>query len=222
MDGILGSEYHQQRLRKRSHRYRLWRRGIEVARAIQAYCPAARTLLDIGTADGLAIPIILQAIPRLQVIGLEMAWDLLQAGNRSFFSPVQGNATGLPFPDAIFDVTSATAVIEHLHRPDAMIHECYRVLKPGGICIVTTPDPFFERIATAIGHLDDDKHNIVFNMTRLRDLFNGAGFRVVEATRFMMSPIGFPFEMRFEKIIKMAKIGFLLLNQIVVGQKGER
>lgn len=38
-----------------------------------------------------------------------------------------------------FDVVIATEVLEHLYNPQKAIDEIYRVLKPGGICIVSTP-----------------------------------------------------------------------------------
>jgi SAM-dependent methyltransferase len=49
---------------------------------------------------------------------------------------------GLPFPAAHFDVVYHSHVIEHLRRPDAepFIRECGRVLKPGGVLRVATPD----------------------------------------------------------------------------------
>jgi predicted SAM-dependent methyltransferase len=49
---------------------------------------------------------------------------------------------GLPFPDARFDVVYHSHVIEHIRRHDVVpfLQECLRVLKPGGILRVATPD----------------------------------------------------------------------------------
>ena len=49
---------------------------------------------------------------------------------------------GLPFPDQSFDVVYHSSVIEHFRRDDArrFIAECLRVLKPGGLIRVATPD----------------------------------------------------------------------------------
>jgi SAM-dependent methyltransferase len=46
----------------------------------------------------------------------------------------------LPFPDASFDVVVSNQVIEHVSLPDTYIKEARRVLKPGGIFFVVTPD----------------------------------------------------------------------------------
>ena len=49
---------------------------------------------------------------------------------------------GIPFPDASFDVVYHSSMIEHFRRPDArkFIAECLRVLKPGGLIRVATPN----------------------------------------------------------------------------------
>lgn len=46
---------------------------------------------------------------------------------------------GIPFPDDTFDSASVLDVIEHVVDQDALLAELHRVLKPGGVLIVTTP-----------------------------------------------------------------------------------
>ncbi len=50
------------------------------------------------------------------------------------------NHEPLPYPDASFDVVTATEVIEHLEDFRRVVREIYRVLKPGGVCILSTPN----------------------------------------------------------------------------------
>ncbi len=45
----------------------------------------------------------------------------------------------LPFPDASFDAVLCTEVIEHIPDPTESIREMHRVLKPGGLLLVTLP-----------------------------------------------------------------------------------
>ena len=45
-----------------------------------------------------------------------------------------------PFPDATFDAIVAGDIIEHVFDVDLFFKECYRVLKDGGILIITTPN----------------------------------------------------------------------------------
>jgi 2-polyprenyl-3-methyl-5-hydroxy-6-metoxy-1,4-benzoquinol methylase len=46
----------------------------------------------------------------------------------------------LPGQDDAFDVVVAPEVIEHLENPRFMVREIYRILRPGGTAVVTTPN----------------------------------------------------------------------------------
>ncbi len=45
----------------------------------------------------------------------------------------------LPFKDNTFDCVIATEVLEHLHYPETFIQEVYRIVKPLGKIIISTP-----------------------------------------------------------------------------------
>lgn len=218
--GVLSKNYHIQRENKYAAKYRLKRRTNEVLKAIKTHTTKHQlALLDIGTADGLMLNNLANELsPRISV-GFDFSSELLKFAdnNQSFF--VQSDASKLPFKDDFFDVIVACAIIEHVPDADKMISECYRVLKNGGICIITTPDPFFEHIATMIGHLENEQHNETFNLLKLKSLFEAQGFSIVKAEKFMMSPIGFPRELFIEKYMKLFALQFLLLNQLMICQK---
>jgi len=65
---------------------------------------------------------------------------------------------GIPLRDASCDVVYHAAVLEHLRRPDAvaLLAECFRVLKPGGVLRVGVPDLeqicrlYLSRLASAL------------------------------------------------------------------------
>ena len=46
----------------------------------------------------------------------------------------------LPFPEAQFDAVVSIEGIEHIRRPFDFLAECARILKPGGLLILTTPN----------------------------------------------------------------------------------
>ena len=56
--------------------------------------------------------------------------------------PVVGDGSRLPFADGSFDIVLLFDVFEHLALPSDVGREVMRVLRPGGVCLVTTPARF--------------------------------------------------------------------------------
>lgn len=50
------------------------------------------------------------------------------------------NVTPYPLPDGEADVVVSAETIEHLENPRALLRELYRLLKPGGVLVLTTPN----------------------------------------------------------------------------------
>lgn len=220
MKGVLDKDYAAARRVKRSHVYRLKRRTLEVVNDIKRFSSGRpQTILDIGAADGLMLGSLKESFPNTVCTGIEYADDLIACSRNKDIHLVRGDAQALPMRTDAFDVVIAAAIIEHLSNPIQLVIESFRVLKKNGLFIVTTPHPFWERIATGIGHLKKDDHSEVMNLNRLQSLFKEADFEVIRIEQFMISPIGMPFEVMFERILKCCGLGFFLLNQIIVGRK---
>lgn len=56
------------------------------------------------------------------------------------FKRVISDATDLPFPDGEFDALYAGEIMEHVIDPGGAVREWKRVVRPGGLMIVTTPN----------------------------------------------------------------------------------
>ena len=52
---------------------------------------------------------------------------------------IQADAAFLPFTNACFDAVVCTEVFEHVPSPQAVLHETFRVLKDGGVLLITVP-----------------------------------------------------------------------------------
>jgi SAM-dependent methyltransferase len=74
-----------------------------------------------------------------QVDGLDM--DAAASGNtylaKAWIYPGSGS---WPFPEAAYDAVVSNFVLEHVERPDEMLRETVRVLKPGGRLLFRTPN----------------------------------------------------------------------------------
>jgi len=73
-----------------------------------------------------------------------------------------GSIYELPFPDSSFEVVFAHAVFEHISSHDAALKEMFRVLAPGGLVAVRSPDwggfivvPDIPGLQTAMQHYAD-------------------------------------------------------------------
>ncbi|NTW29654.1 MAG: class I SAM-dependent methyltransferase [Candidatus Moranbacteria bacterium] len=70
--------------------------------------------------------------------GIDISVD--DSASSSNIELVEGDLScGLPFSDAMFDVAVSLANIEHLENPESVVREIFRVLRHGGVLLLTTP-----------------------------------------------------------------------------------
>jgi SAM-dependent methyltransferase len=101
---------------------------------------AARRVLDIacGTGYGMAI---LRAHAR-SVVGVDADLDAIRTALREDGGSAALVADGarLPFADGTFDTVTSFETIEHLRERDRFLAEIRRVLRPEGVCVLSTPN----------------------------------------------------------------------------------
>jgi ubiquinone/menaquinone biosynthesis C-methylase UbiE len=106
----------------------------------------------------------------------------------------------LPFPDDTFDKIILSEILEHLADDVAGLREAARVLRPGGLIAITTPnanypfwwDPINKTLETLFGtHIHRGLlagiwagHERLYTEGQLREAALGAGLEVLEERRF--------------------------------------
>lgn len=136
---VIPGEY----LRSRSS-YLIYLFHISTYRFALSYV-ADRRVLDFGCGTGYGTALL--AEQATTAIGVDLSPDAIacakdhhQRHNLDFRSIARIEDERLPFNDGEFDTVVSFQVIEHLTDTDAYLREIARVLKPGGIFVVATPD----------------------------------------------------------------------------------
>lgn len=106
--------------------------------------PNVHKILDVGCGDGLYLNHLAAAFTdkkKVELWGVDFSKYKLAKAKKNGHNVKQCDLEkGLPFKDNHFDVVYAAELIEHLYNPDFFLEECYRVLRPGGKIIISTPN----------------------------------------------------------------------------------
>ena len=118
-----------------------------------------------------------------RVIAVDIGEQLArQAHRRLGCEAAVGSLLELPFPDGTFDVVLSSEVIEHTPSPEAAARELYRVLKPGGHLVLSTPNWLWQlpvRAASVLGLRPYDGFENFLRPSRLRKAIAGAGGEIL-------------------------------------------
>lgn len=106
-----------------------------------------KKILDLGTGEGVWLREFAKYTDPKNVFGSEYDKDTIEP----YISQI--TQSGIPtenikicpgerleFPDQTFDVVFQNEVLEHVQDDKKVLEECYRVLKPGGVVILFTPN----------------------------------------------------------------------------------
>jgi SAM-dependent methyltransferase len=165
------------------HRQRFVDRGLAALRRrqVRAHVPAGGVVVDLGCGfDG---DLLGRLAPRIREgIGFDLSVSKRPPAPNVTLREGAADAP-LPLGNSSVDLVTCLAVIEHVARPDVLLAEARRVLRPGGVLVATTPataaKPILELISRGLQLIDPteiDDHERYYSPTSLRNELEGAGF----------------------------------------------
>lgn len=109
-----------------------------IAGQVMDCIPHSGRILDLGCGTGL----FLSAYERRGGIGIGLDLSrgmVMRAQSRCHGSDVtMGNAEVLPFRDECFDAVTSLLAFSYVRKPEDMLSEAFRVLRPGGVIAICT------------------------------------------------------------------------------------
>lgn len=143
--------------------------------------PNGSTVCDVGCGSG---GFLLKSVQDriIRGYGFDNLVENRESGNL-IFTKLNLDREPLPLDDSSVDLATALAVLEHFENPLFILQEIHRILKPGGILLLTTPTPAAKPILEFLAyrlHLiskrEIDEHKHYFNREELMDTHIRAGF----------------------------------------------
>ncbi len=190
--------YEQQKDKRLKERINTWKRHLK---RVEDFNSGRGSLLDVGCATGVFLDIARKR--GWDTYGVEISEYGSHYARDSFVLKVQtGTLEEAGFPADSFDVVTMWDVIEHVVDPDGTIAEVYRVLKPGGLILILTPNQsslindiayFLYKLSRKLSFLaakiyDPRVHLYYFSKRALRYLLNSHNFDVVDTTKQSLTP----------------------------------
>lgn len=165
-------------------------RAQETINAYLPYLDKNEIILEAGSGLN-AVVITLQRMG-YNVVGLDYAVNALQASldYEPGLQLVAGDVHALPHPDNSLGAYLSFGVLEHFeHGMQPGLKEAYRVLKPGGVLVLTIPYPnvvyklvqLKRKLSGAPALTDEDFYESAYTRDQLLKEVTDAGFSIVEA-----------------------------------------
>jgi ubiquinone/menaquinone biosynthesis C-methylase UbiE len=153
-----------------------------------------RRLLDVGCGTGFHLQRWQEG--GFRCVGVDGAWRMLVAGRDRGMPLAQADVERLPFADGCVDVVVSIEVLRYLEDAPGYVRELFRVLRPGGTCIVTAAPRWslhgFALVHAASRALHFGRYGRLrqrFDTVRsLRRLFEESGFEEIEVAGCFVGP----------------------------------
>ncbi len=118
-----------------------FRRHLVAYRFLLPYAMGKR-VLDLGSGEGYGTDLLASVAE--EAVGLDLAPEAVYHARRTYRRPnlrfLYRDIYDTGLDAESFDLVCSLQVVEHLNDPDRFMEEARRVLRPGGLCVITTPN----------------------------------------------------------------------------------
>jgi 2-polyprenyl-3-methyl-5-hydroxy-6-metoxy-1,4-benzoquinol methylase len=126
------------------------RRRLEIIRAMVG-SHRGLDIAEVGSGGGH----VLRLFPDARLTAIDVSGVFLETARRNLRGYdarfIKGELTSLALPSAAFDRVICTEVLEHTRDPAAILAEIRRIVRPGGVAVITVPnDPLILKLKGAV------------------------------------------------------------------------
>lgn len=142
----------------------------------------AKIILDVGCNIGRGGNALMLLNPGLEITGLDCVQERLDSIPAGIYQKtICSLVSDIDVSDSCFDVIVAGEFIEHLYPEDVnkALAEFYRVLKPNGILLLTTPNPGYLKLKLTGGSVLGGAHLSEHNPKDMHERLKCVGFKDV-------------------------------------------
>jgi SAM-dependent methyltransferase len=191
-----------------THWWFVERRRLFASLIREADIAADATIVDIGTGTGANLRL-LRDMGFTSVTGIDPSSDAAHwCAKKGLGSVRQGDIRALPLPDKSVDLVLATDVVEHVDEDETALSEIRRILRPGGVALITVP-----AFPSLWGLQDDRSHHYRrYRMKPLLRMLNQTGLVVDKRFYFnylLFVPIYFA-----RRLIKLLRVQLHSENEV--------
>lgn len=144
---------------------------------------ASKVVLDVGCNTGRGGAVLKELNSHLVLVGLDCVESRLNKISRNTYDrTICSYSTNVQADNESFDVIVAGEFIEHLYDKDVLetLQEFYRLLKPQGKLLLTTPNPNYIRLKLTGGSVLGGAHVSQHHPTKLKRTLEQMGFVQVQ------------------------------------------
>lgn len=209
--------------------------------------PSTARVMEVGPGSGIYLPVLAEAATEVIASDIEDAYlhHLIPIDERyPNLHLVRDDITRSTFPDAHFDLILCTEVIEHIRDSPAALREMHRLLRPGGVLILSTPQRYSplelcSKVAFLPGIVPivrlvyrepvlEQGHINLLTARRLQSQLAGAGFAVrathlggmyVPVLAETMGDTALRLEKSLERRLRGTPLEWLLWTQYVIANR---